>query len=126
VTNKIVSLGGQERTLLEQSYPGTDFSRCLIIQEGREPAGWTKLIIMVGGGSLATLIGLGLLGLAGVSWLRQPAAKTKRRRDEDDDEEEERPRKPKRRRRDKDEREEDEEEEKPRRRKRRARDDDDQ
>jgi len=53
VTNKIVSLGSQEKALLSQSYPGTDFSRCLIIQEGREPAGPAKLLLMMGGRDLA-------------------------------------------------------------------------
>jgi hypothetical protein len=80
VTNKIVSLGGQEKKLLEQNYPGTDFARCLIIQEGREPAGSTKLLLMLGGGSVLVLAGLGVLGVTAVQHFRQSAASPKRRR----------------------------------------------
>ncbi len=93
VTNRIMSLGGEERRLLEQSYPGTDFSRCLIIQQGREPAGATKLIFMIGGGSLAALAGFGLLGFALVRWQRERNTSSRRARDDDDDEDVDRPRK---------------------------------
>jgi hypothetical protein len=97
VTNRIVSLGGEERRLLEQTYPGTNFSRCLIIQEGREPAGPGKLLFMMGGGSVLTLAGLGLFGV-GIYQSRQgqpPRRRQRRDHDEDDGEEveEERPRK---------------------------------
>jgi hypothetical protein len=97
VTNKMVSLGSQERALLTKEYPGTDFSKCLIIQEGREPAGPLKLILMIGGGGLLALFGLGLIGLGGVIllWRRGSSVPTRRRRMRDDgDEEEDRLRKP--------------------------------
>jgi hypothetical protein len=103
VTNKIVSLGSQEREKLAKDYPGTDFSKCLIIQEGREPAGPLKLIFMIGGGSLLGLFGLGLIGLGAVLWLwrrgSSAPARMRRMRDdeaEDEGEEEDRPRKARR------------------------------
>ena len=68
VTNKIVSLGSKEKNLLEQTYPGTDFSRCLLIQEGREPASATKVLLLVGGGILMGVIGLGILGFEFWRW----------------------------------------------------------
>jgi hypothetical protein len=86
VTNRMVSLGSEEKKLLQQSYPGTDFSRCLIIQEGREPASAVKQSVMIGGGGLLALIGTGLLGLIGVQWYRErsrPRSKRGDRRDED-------------------------------------------
>jgi hypothetical protein len=100
VTNRIVKLGSQERDLLAKEYPGTDFSKCLIIQEGREPAGTTKLLLMIGGGSLAALLGLGLVGTGlGLLVYRRfkgqnlPGTRRRPRDDEDeDDDEEERPR----------------------------------
>jgi hypothetical protein len=101
VTNKMVSLGNQERALLTKEYPGTDFSKCLIIQEGREPAGPLKLILMIGGGGLLALFGLGLIGLASGLWLwrRGSSVATQKRRmrvDDDDYDGEDRPRKPQR------------------------------
>lgn len=62
VVNKIVSLKSDQKKLLQEKYPGTDFEKCLIIQEGREPAGDTKLLVMIGGGGLAALAGLCLTG----------------------------------------------------------------
>lgn len=58
LVNKIQSLEPDERGLLERSYPGTDFSKCLIIHEGREPAGTGKVLLMVGGGILLSLAAL--------------------------------------------------------------------
>jgi hypothetical protein len=59
VTNKIESLGSEEQKKLQESYPGTDFSKCLILEEGRQPASSSKVLLM-GGGGLALLVG-GLL-----------------------------------------------------------------
>lgn len=59
VTNKIMSLGDKEQKLLKQNYPGTDFTRCLIIQEGREPASPIKLLLLGGGAGLCLLGGIG-------------------------------------------------------------------
>jgi hypothetical protein len=58
LVNQIESLQPDERTLLERSYPGTDFSKCLIIHEGREPAGTGKVLLMIGGGILLCLAAL--------------------------------------------------------------------
>src|SRR5687767_9950245 len=80
VTNRIVNLGSKERELLQQSYPGTDFDRCLIVQEGREPAGPAKVMAMIGGGIAATLIGLGLVGFGLYRWRVEQAAAPRPRR----------------------------------------------
>jgi hypothetical protein len=92
VTNKITSLGSEERALLEQSYPGTDFSRCLIIQEGREPAGPMKLVFMVGGGSLLALAGLGLLVFDFLPQKAEQAGHRRRKQEMEVDEQEDGPR----------------------------------
>jgi hypothetical protein len=88
--NRVESLGSQERNLLQESYPNTDFSRCLIIQEDRTPAGPTFLVIMIAGGLLATIVGLGLLALAFYRWRAEEAAAKKRKSDADEEDEEER------------------------------------
>lgn len=61
VINKIASLGHQERKLLQESYPGTDFSQCLIIEEGRKPVAQTMATLMLWGGAALTLLGLGMI-----------------------------------------------------------------
>ncbi len=101
VTNRIASISAQERTKLSESYPGTDFSQCLIIHEGREPAGATKLMVLLGSGSVLALAGLGCLGVAVFQWSQQGRGTTTRRkkrhrRDEEEDKEDEAPRKRKR------------------------------
>jgi hypothetical protein len=100
VTNRIVSLGSKEKDLLRQSYPGTNFDKCLIIQEGREPAGMTKLVLMMGGGALAALLGVGMVFGGFGLWLYRRTRNrnlpgTRRRAAEDDEvseEDEDRPR----------------------------------
>jgi hypothetical protein len=62
VVNKIVTLKDDSRKVLEKAYPGTDFTKCFIIQEGREPASDAKWMTMLGGGVLAAVLGLALLG----------------------------------------------------------------
>jgi hypothetical protein len=112
VTNKLFGLGSEERKHLEQSYPGTDFSRCLIIQEGREPPGPVKVLTMCGIGSVLFLVGAGMLGMIGYQHFADsrgsPAKKKRPRRkaeealDEvqpaDDEDEQPRPRRPRPRR----------------------------
>ncbi len=61
VVNEIASLGGEERKILEQSYPGVDFDRCWIVEAGRLPAGAGKTYGFLGGGSALGLAGVGLL-----------------------------------------------------------------
>ena len=64
VTNRITSLDPKIRNLLKQSYPGTDFDKCLIIQEGRAPFGFGLVALTGGGAVLALLIGVVLLILS--------------------------------------------------------------
>lgn len=65
VVNKISSIGSEEKTKLIESYPGTDFNRCLIIEDGRTPAGMGLVVASLGGGGVLVLVGIGLalLGL---------------------------------------------------------------
>src|SRR5262249_48703233 len=65
VTNEIESLGSEEQKLLNSSYPGTDFTKCVLFQEGREPAGSGKVFGMVGGGAALMLLGI-VFGLVGI------------------------------------------------------------
>jgi hypothetical protein len=94
VVNKITSIGAQEKSLLQNAYPGTDFAQCLIIQEGREPAGKVKLFLMLGGGGIATFIGFALLGVGTFLWMRQGSLRSRKKLKQEDDkaEEEEEPR----------------------------------
>jgi hypothetical protein len=123
LTNGLVSLGSEEKSHLSQSYSGTNFDTCLIIQEGREPAGAAKLFLMIGGGVLSLLVGLGLVGFGFVKWRADQSPrprKKKRRREAAEEEEDERPRK-----RQRAVEEADEEEERPRRKSRRDEADED-
>ncbi|MCI0684516.1 MAG: hypothetical protein L0Y71_20585 [Gemmataceae bacterium] len=125
VTNRITSLGSKERDMLQQSYPGTDFDRCLIVQEGREPAGAAKVFLMIGGGGVATLVGLGMVGFGLYQWrAQQSAPRKRRRRPRDDDEDEDDEPRPIKRRRPRADEDEDDQEERPRARRRVERDDD--
>ncbi len=61
VTNRISSLSGDVRKLLQQSYPDTDFDTCLIVQEGRTPFS-RQTVYLIGGGAFAALcLGIGLI-----------------------------------------------------------------
>jgi hypothetical protein len=63
VTNRIESLGSEERKILQQSYPQTDFSKCLIIEDGRKPFN-SGVILLMGAGTLVLAAGgVGLLVL---------------------------------------------------------------
>lgn len=60
VTNRISSLETKIRNLLRESYPGTDFDKCLIIQEGRTPFSRGAIYALGGGAALALLLAIGL------------------------------------------------------------------
>jgi len=53
--NKFASLSWDARRLLQQSYPGTDLNRCLILQEGRSPIGWWVIFLLWAGSAVAVL-----------------------------------------------------------------------
>ena len=61
VINKIARIGGKERKLLEEGYPGVDLDNCWILQEGRKPAGSQMITFYYVGGGL--LLGIGVLVL---------------------------------------------------------------
>jgi hypothetical protein len=60
VINRIEELGSEEKDMLRQDYPGLEFNKCLILEEGRQPSEFTKIFLM-GGGGLALLFGGGWL-----------------------------------------------------------------
>ena len=60
VINRIEELGTEEKDMLLQDYPGMDFNKCLILEEGRQPSEFAKVFLMSGGG-LALLFGGGWL-----------------------------------------------------------------
>jgi hypothetical protein len=117
VTNRIRSLGSEEKNVLQQNYGGIDANTCLIIQEGRKPFSGTLLAIMFGGGAVLLLGGIGMIVGGVVRGRREGAGRpTRKRRRDDEEDDEERPRK--RRRRDED------EDDEPRPKRRRSRTDD--
>lgn len=73
VTNLIRSVGSEERKLLDESYPGTDWSKCIIIHEGRTPWNMSSILMMIGAGVVLALAGLGLLFAGWRSSRSQPA-----------------------------------------------------
>jgi hypothetical protein len=58
VVNRIEALDADERELLHQDYPGIDFDKCIILEEGRQPSDGAMLFLL-GGGGLALLLGGG-------------------------------------------------------------------
>ncbi len=70
VTNSIESLGSEEKTHLTSQYPGVDFDKCLILDEGRKPSGLASVALM-GGGGLVLILGGGAVLLRG--WVRRQA-----------------------------------------------------
>lgn len=58
IVNEIEKLEGKEKQLLEQGFPGTDFSQCYILEHGRTPASRTMLLVMLGGGLAAAGLGV--------------------------------------------------------------------
>ncbi len=63
VINAISSLGADQLKLLQKSYPGIDFQRCLIIEEGHKPASAALLSFYLGGGGVLALIGVFVLAI---------------------------------------------------------------
>ena len=63
VINRIEELGSEEKEMLRQDYPGLDFNKCIILEEGRQPSEFIKVFLM-GGGGLALLFGGGWLLLS--------------------------------------------------------------
>jgi hypothetical protein len=61
VINEIQSLGAEEKKLLKQKYPDTDFDKCWIFEPDRQPAGMGKIGLFLGGGGLLLLGGLGAM-----------------------------------------------------------------
>jgi hypothetical protein len=61
VVNGIESLGREEKKLLEEVAPGTDVSRCLIIDDDRSPSNAGSLAGYLGGGGALAVVGLLLL-----------------------------------------------------------------
>jgi len=65
IVNKVESLGGEEKRLLKQAYPGIDVDTCYILEEGRMPKSRGTAGGMMAGG--LALIVLGVAGFAGVA-----------------------------------------------------------
>ena len=63
VVNRISGLGGEERKILQDSYPGVDFSKVYILEHGRTPAGFGKTAGLLGGGAALVLVPVGLFVL---------------------------------------------------------------
>ncbi len=61
VVNEVDPLSADEKHLLSQGFPGTDFSKVLILEENREPASPGKYLGFFGGGIALLLLGVGLL-----------------------------------------------------------------
>lgn len=74
VINDIESVKGEERKLLQESYPGVNFDNVWILEHGRQPAGAGKTLGLMGGGTALVLAGLAL-GAAGLGLFnRRPHA----------------------------------------------------
>lgn len=61
VINKVSSLGSKERKLLEESYPGSNFSTCWIVERGRKPMAAGLVVSLMGGGGFVALFGVALI-----------------------------------------------------------------
>lgn len=60
VVNRITSLDEDEQRLIRENFPNLDFSKILILEEGREPASNRYSLGMMCGGLLGLLLGGGL------------------------------------------------------------------
>jgi hypothetical protein len=60
VVNKIEKLSDKERELFQNSYPQMDVDNVYILEDGRQPAGGTGMLALIGGG-LLLLCGLAIL-----------------------------------------------------------------
>jgi hypothetical protein len=58
VVNRISSLGGEEKKLLREGYPGVNFDRCWFFHEGRTPTKGSTILLALLGALVAALIGL--------------------------------------------------------------------
>jgi hypothetical protein len=56
IVNSIRSLDSQTQRLLQSSYPGANFEKCLILQEGRTPKGTGFTVVMALVGTLITVV----------------------------------------------------------------------
>jgi len=61
VVNRIEALGSEEKDILAKDYPGINFDKCIILEEGREPSQGAMLFLMGGGGLALVLVGGWLL-----------------------------------------------------------------
>ena len=73
VVNNLTSLGTAEKNLLRQSYPHSDIDNCLIIQEGRNPAGTLFLVCFLGGGAALMAGGFGAAIFGFLKWRQDKA-----------------------------------------------------
>lgn len=93
VSNTIMTPNSGAMSDLEEQFPRTDFSTCIFIHEGREPASEEKFALMIIGGIVAILIGISSLVLALLLWKKRKAEaarqkwdrKSRRSSDEDDE-----------------------------------------
>ncbi len=134
VTNRIKSLGSEEKRLLQNQYGGgINVDACLIIQEGRKPMSGAILALMFGGGAILLLGALGFFVFSMLSGEPKAVSVKRKRRRKDDEDEDDRPRKKRRSDDDDDEprakrrrsRDEEDEDDAPRPKRRRPRDEDD-
>jgi hypothetical protein len=61
VINRIEGIGGEEKQILAKDYPGINFEKCIILEEGRQPSAGGMLFLMGGGGLALVLVGGWLL-----------------------------------------------------------------
>lgn len=74
IVNDIEGLGRGPRRLLEEGFPGTDFSRCLILDHRRHPSVAVKTFLLIIGPGI---VGLGLLCVIlslGLGWRKTRTA----------------------------------------------------
>ncbi|MCB0214050.1 MAG: hypothetical protein KDJ52_32230 [Anaerolineae bacterium] len=60
VINRITSLDKDEERLVRENFPNLDFSKILILEEGREPSSNSYSLGMMGSGLLSLLLGVGV------------------------------------------------------------------
>ena len=76
VSNRILTPNDSETDELRGLFPRTDFSTCVYIHEGREPASEEKSALMIFGGLGAAALGFGSLVLALVVWSQRGRPRT--------------------------------------------------
>ncbi|MBT7298351.1 MAG: hypothetical protein HN849_02500 [Victivallales bacterium] len=59
VVNRIKKLSGEERDLIQRSFPSADLDKILILADGRSPRSGAATMGIIGGGILLALAGLG-------------------------------------------------------------------